>query len=448
MIRRILMAAAVGLASEGEGEEHEAMSWGKTIIYSIVSTCLVLFAGFVSGLSLGLMSQDRVDMMVLMRSGTAREKSYASKIMPVIKDTHFTLVTLLLCNAIALEALPIFLNKLIGEVTAIILSVTVVLVFGEIVPQALCVRYGLIIGAYTAWLVRVLRIVTFPVSYPVSKILDWAMGADHTVLFKRQQLKALVAIHHADEGLGGKLSEDEVNVIVGALDMHTKTAESAMTPINKVFMLPSDAKLDYETLQRVVESGHSRIPVHAPENRKKILGCLLTKDLVLVNPSEAPLVSSRNWRQIPRLPSNVPMYDALNLFQVGKSHIALLTEPSGDACLTPRAEQDLSGIELLDPIGIVTLEDVFEELLQEEIVDETDIFVDNLQTSKVNAQMLMKALPPHLRRWLPFAPKGQQAEFRRRFSDVMGSHSEDHGASPSDPAQPLLDPDDRRSTIT
>ncbi|GMH43539.1 hypothetical protein BSKO_11461 [Bryopsis sp. KO-2023] len=447
MIRRILLAAAEGLASEGE-EGVEPMSWGKTVIYGVVSACLVLFAGFVSGLSLGLMSQDRVDMMVLMRSGTTREKGYASKIMPVIKDTHFTLVTLLLCNAIALEALPIFLNKLIGEVTAIILSVTVVLVFGEIVPQALCVRYGLVIGAYTAWLVRVLRIITFPVSYPVSKILDWAMGADHTVLFKRQQLKALVAIHHADEGLGGKLSEDEVNVIVGALDMHTKTAESAMTPISKVFMLSSDANLDYATLKKVVDSGHSRIPVHAPGNRKRILGCLLTKDLVLVNPSEAPLVKSRPLREIPRLPSNVPMYDALNLFQVGKSHIALLTEPSGDTCLTPRTEQDLSGIEALDPIGIVTLEDVFEELLQEEIVDETDIFVDNLQTSKVNAQLLTMALPPHLRRWLPFASKGQQAELRRRFSDVMGSYSEDHLASPSNPNQPLLDPEDRRSTTS
>lgn len=440
------MAAAEGLASEGE--EEGAMSWGRTVIYAVISTCLVLFAGFVSGLSLGLMSQDKVDMMVLMRSGTAKEKGYASRIMPVIKDTHFTLVTLLLCNAIALEALPIFLNKIIGEVTAIILSVTVVLVFGEIVPQALCVRYGLVIGAYSAWLVRVLRIVTFPVSYPVSKVLDWAMGANHTVLFKRQQLKALVAIHHADEGLGGKLSEDEVNVIVGALDMHKKTAESAMTPISKVFMLPSDAKLDYKTLQKIVESGHSRIPIHAPENRKKILGCLLTKDLVLVNPSEAPSVKSRSWREIPRLPSNVPMYDALNLFQVGKSHIALLTEPpEGDNCVTPRAEQDLTGIEKLDPIGIVTLEDVFEELLQEEIVDETDIFVDNLQTAKVNAQTLLTGLPPHLRKWLPFTSKGRRAALERRVSDlnVMGSYSEDHVASPSDPTQPLLD---RRSTMS
>lgn len=47
-------------------------------------------------------------------------------------------VTLLLCNAVAMEALPIFLDKIMSEVAAIIVSVTAVLFMGEIFPQAIC----------------------------------------------------------------------------------------------------------------------------------------------------------------------------------------------------------------------------------------------------------------------------------------------------------------------
>ena len=52
---------------------------------------------------------------------------------------------------------------------------------GEIVPQALCCRYGLMIGAYSASFVMFLRRVTFPISWPISKVLDWAIGPNHTV---------------------------------------------------------------------------------------------------------------------------------------------------------------------------------------------------------------------------------------------------------------------------
>jgi Mg2+/Co2+ transporter CorC len=55
--------------------------------------------------------------------------------------------------------------------------------------------------------------------------------------------------------------------VQGALDMSRKTAEAAMTPLNKVFMLSSESVLDEATLQSVLASGHSRIPVYERRNR-------------------------------------------------------------------------------------------------------------------------------------------------------------------------------------
>lgn len=91
-----------------------------------------------SGLTLGLMSMDIVELEVLKRSGSVQEQRHAERIIPVIKDAHFLLVTLLLCNAAAMEALPIFLDKLFSEIVAVLISVTAVLLMGEVIPQAVC----------------------------------------------------------------------------------------------------------------------------------------------------------------------------------------------------------------------------------------------------------------------------------------------------------------------
>lgn len=213
-------------------------------IYLGISTVLVIFAGIMSGLTLGLMSISPVDLEVLQRSGTEKERAQAAAIQPVVEKQHQLLVTLLLCNAAAMEALPIFLDKMFNPVVAVILSVTFVLAFGEVIPQAVCTRYGLAIGANLLWLVKFLMFLCYPISYPVGKCLDIALGHDE-VLFRRAQLKALVSIHSKEAGKGGDLSHDETTIISGALDLTGKTAEEAMTPIESTFSLDVNTKLDW-----------------------------------------------------------------------------------------------------------------------------------------------------------------------------------------------------------
>lgn len=105
-----------------------------------------------------------------------------------------------------LQALPIYLDKMFNQYVAIILSVTFVLFFGEVfyfcsinfhawfnskvsifllayydgnlifvflnqvIPQAICTRYGLAVGSNFVWLVRILMIICYPISYPIGKV--------------------------------------------------------------------------------------------------------------------------------------------------------------------------------------------------------------------------------------------------------------------------------------
>ncbi|KAG0608859.1 hypothetical protein M758_8G138400 [Ceratodon purpureus] len=120
-------------------------------------------------------------------------------------------------------ALPIFLDDMFNEFVAVILSVTFVLVFGEVIPQAVCSRHGLAIGANFVGLVNVLMILCRPISYPVGKILNHLLGHKASALFRRAQLKALVTIHGKEAGKGRELTHDETTIIQGALDLIEKT---------------------------------------------------------------------------------------------------------------------------------------------------------------------------------------------------------------------------------
>ena len=55
---------------------------------------------------------------------------------------------------------------------------------GEIIPQAVCSRHGLAVGAHSAWFVQILMWTFAIVAYPISKILDYLLGQEHTVSLK------------------------------------------------------------------------------------------------------------------------------------------------------------------------------------------------------------------------------------------------------------------------
>ncbi|KAM7264156.1 hypothetical protein ACFE04_001839 [Oxalis oulophora] len=393
-----------------------------------------------SGLTLGLMSMSLVDLEVLAKSGTPTDRKHAEKILPVVKNQHLLLCTLLICNAAAMEALPIFLDSLVTAWGAILISVTLILLFGEIIPQSVCSRYGLAIGATVVPFVRVLVWICFPVAYPISKLLDFLLGHGHAALFRRAELKTLVNFHGNEAGKGGELTHDETTIIAGALELTEKTAKDAMTPISETFCIDINSKLDRELMSLILKKGHSRVPVYY-EQPTNIIGLVLVKNLLTTHPEDEVPVKNVTIRRIPRVKETLPLYDILNEFQKGHSHMAIVVrqstksdeeQPSSNLTDSSMKEvrvdidgekpvqekvlkskrpihkwksfpnsgnnsyrdssrskkwakdmySDILNIDGGDPlpkppeeeeaVGVITMEDVIEELLQEEIYDETD----------------------------------------------------------------------------
>ncbi|KAG6833290.1 hypothetical protein H0H87_008922 [Tephrocybe sp. NHM501043] len=301
---------------------------------------LVLCSGVFAGLTLGYMSLDETQLSVLSISGTLKQREYANKIMPIRKNGHLLLVTLLLANMIVNETLPIITEPVLGGgVLSVVVSTVLIIIFAEIIPQSIFTRHGLYLGAKLATLTRCLIFLLGVVSWPVSKLLEWTLGPHHGIIYRRAELKELIAMHSSNSPLGGDLKIDTVTIIGATLDLQEKVVRQAMTPIKDVFMLSIESKLDYDLLKKIVQTGHSRVPVYEEvdvpisavgtvsehtQKMKKILGILLVKQCVLLDPKDATPLRKIPLNKVPFVPNNEPLLGILDKFQEGRSHMAIV----------------------------------------------------------------------------------------------------------------------------
>ncbi|KAG0019637.1 hypothetical protein BGZ81_009641 [Podila clonocystis] len=322
---------------------------------------LVMIGGVFAGLTIGLMGLDETNLHVLMASGTPVEQVHAETVYKLLsRGKHWVLVTLLLGNVIVNETLPVVLDsELGGGVVAILISTLLIVVFGEIIPQAVCARYGLAIGSYCAKPMLVLMYIMSPVAYPIAMLLDYWLGVHHGTTYRRTELKTLVSLHQVD-GIG-ELTDDEVTIIASVLDLKEKPVSMVMTPLEDVFTLSEDAILDEQLMEEIVSAGYSRIPIYRHDDPNNFIGMLLVKRLITYDPEDHIPVRQFTINSLPEAAPNTSCLDILNFFQEGRSHMAIVTSDPGGFGL---------------PVGIITLEDVIEELLGEEIVDESDVYVD------------------------------------------------------------------------
>ncbi|KAJ1939533.1 hypothetical protein GGF37_004362 [Kickxella alabastrina] len=432
--------------------EEKPIPPGESDYYIRLFACavLVIAGGLLAGLTLGLMSLDETNLHILATSGTPQQQQYAKRIQPIRKNGHWLLVTLLLGNTVINETLPIVMDSILGGgVKAVLVSTASIVLFGEIIPQSLCARYGLAIGAFFAYPVRILQYILSPLGYPIALLLDYVLGPDHGITYKKAALKELVSL--SDTAHGGNLSADEVTIIRGALELGEKLVVEVMTDLNNVYMVDINARLDRSLLTEMLRQGHSRVPVYEGE-RTNVVGVLLVKSLILLDPDDAVPVRETRMSDIPLVTPDISLYDILNAFQEGGSHMAVVVGPRADREGTNLRAQEstpllgaatddpawpplsplplvrrLSGyirgthkvfgeiseetVRHFAPIGIITLEDVIEELIQEEIIDETDVFVDMRQKIKV-----MRAVK--LVQNLSIAPQGKS---NAAYRSVTGS---------------------------
>lgn len=360
-----------------------------------VLICAVL-AATAAGLTMGIVSLDALELRVVMRTGTSRERSDAARLLPLVDRTprHHVLVTLLLLNSVANEAMPIFLDSLVPDWAAIVISVTAVLFFGEIAPSAVFTGpQKLRVAAGFSPVVTIALVALSPLAWPIALLLDRLLPEDVDKKYSsRQEVRAMVDVQREAARATGDaepFSEDEADLVRGAMSLSSTSVADVMLPLARVFTLQADQPLDQGVVRAIYDAGFSRIPV---TDQGGLTGqYLLVKDVL---PDIANL--NKHNKNIAQLPMRDPvwigpdhsLFDLLNEFQTGRTHMAFVKAP--ETSVNPPAlvqttrhrslfgglfgatQQPTTSRARRTVLGILTLEDVLEQILTEPIYDEAD----------------------------------------------------------------------------
>ena len=256
-------------------------------LQAIIIVILLFLSGLFSGLNLGLMALDKTELQIIERCGSENEKRYAKTITPFRKRGNFLLCTLLLGNVMVNNTATILLDDLSNGIIAVVVSTMCIVVFGEIIPQAVCSRHGLAVGAKTAWITRFFMLITFPLSFPISLLLDKVLGEEIGQVYDKEKLQELIRMT-ADHKM---LQNDEANIIAGALQLSTKCVEDVMTKMEDVYLLDVNTILDFEAISEILKSGYTRVPVYDGD-KKNIVHLLNTKELALIDPDDNTLLKT------------------------------------------------------------------------------------------------------------------------------------------------------------
>nr|XP_021326668.1 metal transporter CNNM4 isoform X2 [Danio rerio] len=341
--------------------------WGLVLVVAL----LVLICAVVRCLNLSLLWLDPLELYVLHSCGSEDEKHAAKRLKPIRRRGNVLVCSLLFLCALGQSVLGVFLYRLYESILpAVFTSAFLLFLLAELLPYVICSGYGFEMAPGLIWLAQICLIITCPLSCPLGLLLDLILGRDVSTCGIREKTMEMIRTSVNDP------YNEFVKVEFSKGALRTKTVEDILTPLKDCFMLPSTAVLDFSTMSEIMQSGYTRVPVYE-EEKSNIVEILYVKDLALVDPEDrTPMTTITKFYNHPlHFVFNDTKLDAmLEEFKKGNSHLAIVQKVNNEG----------EGDPFYEVLGLVTLEDVIEEIIKSEILDESDLYTDNRNRKKVD----------------------------------------------------------------
>ena len=326
----------------------------NVVVAILLVILLLLLSGFASASEIAFFSLSPTDVESL-----DPDKSSSDKLIELLRDdSERTLATVLITNNLVNVAVIMLCNYIFGSLFTFgaewlqflcvtILLTFLLLLFGEIIPKVYSRRRPL------AFCRKAVKGIMFfrRLFWPIETILLKSGAFAEKVIQKENRQLSVDELEQALELTDKEEIKDEQSMLQGIIRFGDETAKEIMTSRQDIVDL--DIRCSYDTvLKCIVENNYSRIPVYQ-DNQDNIRGVLYIKDLL---PHLSKGLNFR-WQSLIRPPYFVPetkkIDDLLRDFQENKVHIAIVVDEFGGTS------------------GIVTLEDILEEIVGE-INDEFD----------------------------------------------------------------------------
>ncbi len=284
---------------------------------------------------------------------TLKHLSYPELLLATILiGNNFVNVGIVILTTFLMSSLVDFGSSATLQMIIEIVGITgLILLFGEIIPKVYATNFPKKFASLMAYTLLIM----VKLFKPLGIILVKSTNVVNRRLAKKKRALSLDELSHAVELTSGDIAEEK-EMLEGIVKFSNIKAEEIMTA--RVDVVDLNVKWDFKkVLHMIIESGFSRLPVFegTPDNIK---GILYVKDLLLYIDKDASFIWQKLIRDAFYIPETKMINDLLHEFQAQKTHMAIVVDEYGGTS------------------GIVTLEDVIEEIVGE-ISDEMDIDEDS-----------------------------------------------------------------------
>lgn len=328
---------------------------GEYIPQIIIIAILVLMSAYFSATETAFFSMNKIRMKALANDGNKRAK----KALKLSEDLDGLLSTILIGNnlvnigasSIGTVLFISLLGEDLGPTIATVAITVVVLMCGEITPKSMAKNSPEAFAMFSAGIIGVL----IKVFKPLNKLVALWQKLVYKVIKKpddrgvtEEELITMVEEAHND----GEIDSSESKLIRNAIEFNDTEVEDIYT--SRVDVVAVDVEADNDEISELFERGFSRLPVYR-DTIDNIIGILNQKDFEMMKKTGQSITAAMS-EPIFVVPS-LKISELLRLLQSKKSHMAIILDEFGGT------------------VGIVTLEDILEELVGE-IWDEHDTVVE------------------------------------------------------------------------
>lgn len=338
--------------------------WVETVLFIV----LLFFSAFFSSSEVAIFGLSRRDEEEIKE----REDGSARKLKRLLSSPQQTLITILTGNNavnVAAASLAAILTSdicsyygiphTLGIIVEIAVVTALLLILSEITPKILALRNPLIVALKVAGPINFFKILLYPVAAFFTAITEFftrVLGVDRIRLtYSTDELKTLVEISEEK----GQLEESEREMISSIFEFGETLVKEIMVPRTDMKVVEMGVSLE-EIVETIKEGGFSRYPVF-DVNRDNVIGMLYAKDLLpYIQQKSKDFDFQSLLRPAYFVPENKEISELLREFQKDKVHLAVVVDEYGGTA------------------GIVTLEDILEEIvgeIQDEYDQETPLFI-------------------------------------------------------------------------
>lgn len=269
---------------------------------------------------------------------------------PFLKLKYELLVLLTEINIIAISAAVTMLDDVLSGISAVLLAAVVVYFAAEIVPLFILKNQVVFLMARCAPLLNRLINITAPLNARLARPLQRWMEHGLNAVYSRDQLIKMFEDYTPDHA--SDISTSEASMVHAVLLFRDKKIRDIMTPQRMVKTVSEHDALGPVFLDELYRTGHSRFPVTSEANKGQFVGTLYIRDLTLHK--HAKIVHDLMSKDVRYIHEEESIEHALQAFLKTRHHLFLVVNTFEEF------------------VGVLSIEDVLEELIGTEIVDEFD----------------------------------------------------------------------------